>query len=265
MKPTRELLDDIFRERVLRARRTPPAEKFLDGFRLFDLGCRIALDGIRYDHPVADEQCVRDLLARRLGLDHASGGSPITTVEAVQKVIDALDTLGVGYMLVGSFSSSFYGIPRMTKDADFVIDLDALRVPEIARLLGTPFRLDPQMSFETVTMTTRHTLEIADPDFTTFQVEFFHLSDDPHDRERFRRRRRVSLLDRDVFLPTAEDVIVTKLRWIQEGQRSKDWDDIRGIIAVRGEGIDWAYVYHWCDQHGTRAVLEEIRRSTPPT
>lgn len=265
MKPTQELLNDIFRERVLRARRTPPAEKFLDGIRLFDLGCRIAMDGIRHDHPDADEQRVRELLARRLGLAHVPEGSPMTTVEAVQRVIDALETLGVGYMLVGSFSSSYYGIPRLTKDADFVIDLDAPRVPEIARLLGAQFRLDPQMSFETVTMTMRHVLEIADPNFTTFHVEFFHLSDDPYDGERFRRRQRVSLLDRAVFLPTAEDVIVTKLRWIQEGHRSKDWDDIQGVIAVRGVGIDWDYVYHWCDQHGTRAVLEEIRRSIPPT
>jgi hypothetical protein len=61
-----------------------------------------------------------------------------------------------------------------------------------------------------------------------------------------------------------EDVIITKLRWIQGGRRSKDWDDVRNVIAVQRDRIDWAYVYSWSDQHDTRAVLDEIRLSIPP-
>lgn len=185
----------------------------------------------------------------------------MTSEEATLEAIDALEKLGLAYMLVGSFSSSYYGIPRLTKDADFVIEISPQSVIGIARLLEPRFRLDPQMSFETVTMTTRHILEAVD---TKFKIELFYLSDDPHDQERFRRRRRVPLLDREVFLPSVEDVIITKLRWTQRSQHGKDWNDIRNVIAVQGDKIDWAYVHHWCDQHGTRAVLEEIRRSIPP-
>ena len=28
--------------------------------------------------------------------------------------------------------------------------------------------------------------------------------------------------------------------------------------------INWPYVYDWSAQHGTRALLDEIRRSIPP-
>ena len=97
-----------------------------------------------------------------------------------------------------------------------------------------------------------------------FAIELFHLSEDAHDQERFRRRRRVKLFNREVSLPTVEDVIITKLRWCLQGRRSKDWDDARNVIAVQGERIDWDYVYSWCDHHGTRAVLEDIRQSIPP-
>jgi len=65
-------------------------------------------------------------------------------------------------------------------------------------------------------------------------------------------------------LPTAEDVIITKLRWAVQGRRLKDHNDVRDVIAVQGEGIDWDYVHAWCDRHGTREVLDEIRRSIPP-
>jgi len=27
--------------------------------------------------------------------------------------------------------------------------------------------------------------------------------------------------------------------------------------------VDWEYVFRWCDRHGTRGLLDEIRRSIP--
>jgi hypothetical protein len=28
--------------------------------------------------------------------------------------------------------------------------------------------------------------------------------------------------------------------------------------------IAWGYVYKWCDEHGTRGLLDQIRASIPP-
>lgn len=95
-------------------------------------------------------------------------------------------------------------------------------------------------------------------------VVLFHLTDDPHDQERFRRRRKESLLDREVFLTTPDDVIVTKLRWAGLRNRSKDREDVRDVIAVQGDQLDWDYIHLWADRHGTRTLLDEIRRSIPP-
>lgn len=181
--------------------------------------------------------------------------------DAVQDVIDALNGLTVPYILVGSFSSNYYGIGRLTKDADFVVELGDHSILDIGRLLGSPFRVDPQMSFETVTMSRRY---VADVIGTPFKIEFFLLNQDPHNQERFRRRRQITLLDRRVWIPTAEDVIVTKLHWALLGNRSKDREDIRDVIAVQGDKIDWDYVHRWCEEHGTRALLDEIRASVPP-
>lgn len=68
MVPTKELIDDIFRERVLRARQESPEEKLLDGPRLFGMYCRIVADGIRNQFPDADEQRVQEILAQRIAL-----------------------------------------------------------------------------------------------------------------------------------------------------------------------------------------------------
>jgi hypothetical protein len=92
----------------------------------------------------------------------------------------------------------------------------------------------------------------------------FESSDDPHDRARLDRRSRVRLLDRTAYVATAEDMIITKLRWASRAKRSKDIDDVRNIIAVKETEIEWDYVRRWCTAHGTLALLDEIRASIPP-
>ncbi|MFQ5806650.1 MAG: hypothetical protein ACE5I3_09390 [Phycisphaerae bacterium] len=184
----------------------------------------------------------------------------MTSNEAVVAMVDALEAANVPYMLVGAHSCNVYGVPRATKDADFVVQMRPHALSDLCSRLSSRFRLDPQMSFETVTGTSRHLLHVKD---SPFRIELFCATDDPHDRERFARRRVMQVWNRDVYHPTAEDVIITKLRWSRQGKRTKDTDDVRNVIAVQGDRIDWDYVYRWCDQHGTRELLDEIRRSTP--
>jgi hypothetical protein len=69
----------------------------------------------------------------------------------------------------------------------------------------------------------------------------------------------VSAYERLIWLPTPEDVIIMKLRWA----RVRDKDDVRAVMGVQGDRLDWGYIEGWCDRHGTRALLEEIRRTVP--
>ncbi len=172
------------------------------------------------------------------------------------QVAEALSAAGVRYAVVGSFASNYYGIPRSTKDADFVIQLASGVNEEFGRLLGDDFQVDPQLSFETVTGTHRQYIRHRTK---RFKIELFILSQDPHDQERFARRREENLFGRKVWLLSPEDVVVSKLRWA----RSKDEDDIRNVLAVQGGKLDTGYIEKWCQRHGTLDLLEKIRRSVP--
>jgi hypothetical protein len=68
MQPTRKLIDELYREEVLRARAMPGEEKLLEGGRLFDRACRVMADGIRDQFPEADEERVQQILRERLDL-----------------------------------------------------------------------------------------------------------------------------------------------------------------------------------------------------
>ena len=124
----------------------------------------------------------------------------------------------------------------------------------MVRHLGSNFSFDPQISFERATGTTRNLLTLPG---TAFTIELFHLRD-RHDQERFRRRCEVTLFGHRAYLPTAEDVIVTKLRWYLHAGRDKDREDVRSVILVQGDRLDWDCIRRWCGQHGTTPLLEDI-------
>lgn len=185
----------------------------------------------------------------------------MTSDEAIIAVVDALEASGLPYMVVGSLSSNYYGVPRSTGDADFVIALAGRPITDILQRLGPEFQLEQQMSFETITATQRYKLHVSG---TQFEVELFLLGSEAHDQSRFNRRRRVAFYGRNAFVPSPEDVVVTKLRWSLQGSRWKDRDDVRNVLAVQAGNLDWDYMQRWCREHGTLDLLNEIGASLPP-
>jgi hypothetical protein len=183
----------------------------------------------------------------------------MTLQELVRRLVAALDAAAIDYVLVGSLSSNFYGVSRSTQDADVVVSCTTSRISELIKTLGQEFERDPQLAFETVTATSKTVLRVK---ATGFQIEVFFLSHDEHDQERFARRRQVSMFDCQANILSVEDVLVTKLRWLHLAGRSKDEGDIRGVLRLQRDRVDWPYVESWCDRHGTRELLERLRRES---
>lgn len=184
----------------------------------------------------------------------------VESVKLALPVIEALEAEDVPYMVVGGISSSYWGIPRATKDADIVIKVESsAKINALEARLAGKIKFDPQITFETITGNVRHILRCKG---SPFLVELFELSADPHNQQRFARRmvQFVSVLDRKVILPSAEDVIIQKLRW----GRSKDLDDARDVMAVQDEALDWSYIEDWCAKHGTLQRMKTVRDSIPP-
>ena len=177
--------------------------------------------------------------------------------EAVGVVLDVLNGLGLDYMVVGSFSSNRYGVPRATTDAVFVLNIVAADRERLFASLPESFKIDPQVGFEMVTGTWRQLIQVPKIPFT---IELFELSRDAHDQSRFERRRKLTLLSREAWLPSVEDVLVQKLRWCKGAKRSKDFDDAVAVLGVQGENtLDWPYIEKWCAEHGTLDVLAEAK------
>ncbi|MEI6674528.1 MAG: hypothetical protein WCO57_05065 [Verrucomicrobiota bacterium] len=180
--------------------------------------------------------------------------------ELASHVIEALEAESIPYMVVGALSSSVFGIPRATKDVDIVLQL-LTREPlhRLEARLAEVVVFDPQVTFETLTGSVRHILTAKTR--PPFIVELFELGSDPFVVERFSRRRAAwsAQIKRQIYLPTAEDVIVQKLRW----GRPKDLEDARDVLAVQTPAkLEMGYITRWSAIHQTygqlHAMLDEI-------
>lgn len=180
-----------------------------------------------------------------------------SSVQAVEKFTNFLNAMEVPYMLVGSFSSNYHGLPRSTKDADIVVQFSPSVWEQLSKNLPSGFTLDAQGSFEMVTATRK---EIILVEGSLFEIEIFHLSNDPFDQSRFARRMHVDLgRGTRSWVATAEDVIVQKIRWLKNANRSKDYDDVLNVLRRKGDRLDFTYIQDWCEEHGSTELLKKAR------
>jgi hypothetical protein len=178
----------------------------------------------------------------------------MTSEQAVGRLIELLEREGVGYLLVGAFSSNLYGVPRATNDADVVVQFESFNLVEFCARLGDDFVLDRQMLMEGFTGSVRNVINFKPTGFT---IEIFRLGNDPHHQERFARRRRLHVPECccEAWVAAPEDVVIQKLRWA----RRKDLDDVVNLLAVSGSTLDWGYLRGWTEKHGTTGLLDDLR------
>lgn len=65
---TKQLMDEIFIDKILRARRRSISEKILDGPKLFESSCAMMRNGIRSQHPDFNADQIEQELRRRLAI-----------------------------------------------------------------------------------------------------------------------------------------------------------------------------------------------------
>lgn len=165
-------------------------------------------------------------------------------------------------MVVGAVAAGAYGIPRSTRDVDFLVSIELPgALDSLMARLDASVQFDPQVAFDTITWGRRHVGHSRG--IPPFKVELFETFNDPFVDSEFGRRQEVfvPMLKRSTWLPTPEDVIVQKLRW----GRAKDLEDARDVLAVQGQdSLDMAYVERWCETHGTANRLREALAGIPP-
>ena len=174
------------------------------------------------------------------------------------RIVEALDGAGIPYMLTGSLASSLQGEPRATHDIDLVIDIAPGDVARVTRALSAPevYLDEDAVSDATLRRAMFNLIDSSSGD----KADFWLLTDDPFDRERFARRLRVEALGREVNVSAPEDTILMKLRWsAQAGGSEKQLGDALRVYELQAGSLDEGYLDQWAVRLDVAAALAAIR------
>jgi hypothetical protein len=173
------------------------------------------------------------------------------------RVVDVFGRSRTPYMLTGGLAVTYYGEPRTTHDIDVVILISPADITRIKGMLEPDFFVDE----ESIKAALREgSMFNAVHEETGFKVDFWMLKLDEYDRARFSRRVQVSVLGVTMSLPTAEDVIVSKLDWFKQSDVDKHFSDARGIVAIQKGSLDTAYIARWCEAKGLLDLWQKVER-----
>ena len=155
-------------------------------------------------------------------------------------LIQFFDTNKIPYMLSGSMAMSTYTGPRYTRDFDFVVHLKPSDAVIVADYFKEGYCCDKDAISEAIE--TKGMFNIIDHK-SNYKADFIILKDQAFRITEFERRQIVDFLDMKIYLVSPEDLLISKLVWIQELQSAVQADDIKLLTAM--DSLDWHYIHKW--------------------
>ena len=178
-------------------------------------------------------------------------------MDFLRQAVDALENLGVPYMVVGSYASSAYGEARFTQDIDIVAALEERHVPGFLAAFPEP---DCYLSAAAVreAIRTGFQFNVIHP-ASGNKIDFILPRADAWGQAQLARARPTRLLpDCEVMTAAPEDVILGKMWYYSMGGSDKHLRDIAGMLRVAGAGVDRADVEKWARQLGYFDIWQQI-------
>jgi len=177
--------------------------------------------------------------------------------DLLRYVIEALEKLGMPYMIVGSFASGIYGEPRLTQDIDIVIDAGPEEMGKLcAEFPGKDFYVSLEAALDAARR--RSQFNVLHPASGT-KVDFMVARRDPWGKSQVARRQSVRILpDREGYVARPEDIIISKMLYYKQGGSEKHLRDITGILKESSDEVDRAYVERWTEELGLKEIWGAI-------
>lgn len=169
-----------------------------------------------------------------------------------------LAAAGVPNMVVGSFASSFHGVPRSSQDLDLVIDPQAESLRRfLSDLPPEDYYADTDAALDALRR--RGQFNVIDM-ATAWKADLIVRKARPFSMEEMRRRVEGNMLGAQVFVASPEDTLISKLEWAQQGGGSQlQLRDVSGILQVRGDDLDIGYIERWVADLGLGELWRSIR------
>ncbi|MFN3315836.1 MAG: DUF6036 family nucleotidyltransferase [Raineya sp.] len=164
-------------------------------------------------------------------------------LDFLEKVTNKLDLVQLPYMLSGSLAMGFYAIQRTTRDVDLVIEMQENKVQHFVNLFKEGYYCFEPAVREAIK--TNSMFNVIDTS-TGFKIDFILRKNSIYDKNAFNRRVIIEfdeLTTKKFWVISIEDLIIAKIRWIQDLVSERQLEDIQNLLL--NPTVDRNYLKYW--------------------
>ncbi len=163
--------------------------------------------------------------------------------DLLRNIIQILEDLQIQYMLSGSLAFNLYAIPRATRDIDMVVELQEKSVKQFINAIKDDFYYhEPTIKGEIKRTGMFNIIHLK----SGFKVDFIVRTNHSFEIQKFKRRKQIEYFGTKIWVITLEDLILSKLMWIQQLESEIQKRDIESLLENRN--IDMDYVKYWSSE-----------------
>ena len=161
-------------------------------------------------------------------------------IEILKFACEHLERNKIEYMLSGSVAMTIYAVPRFTRDIDIIVNLKKEDIEKFISIFSERFYLNKKTIEQEVAK--KGMFNIIDNE-SCYKIDFIVKKENEFRDEEFRRKKYEKVFDFNAWMVSAEDLVISKLIWIQISQTEMQISDIRALL--RNSSMDRKYILEW--------------------
>ncbi|MDO9514358.1 MAG: hypothetical protein Q7J59_07125 [Elusimicrobiota bacterium] len=140
---------------------------------------------------------------------------------------------------------------------DILIDLKENQIEKLAGSFNSDWYADAEMVKDAIAKNMPFNF-IHTP--SALKIDFFPAGSGEYEKTQFLNKVEQEFDEkRTAFFSSAEDIIVKKLDFYMEGKSEKHIEDIKGMLSMQGEKLNFKYIDYWSEKKGSFDVWKKIR------
>ncbi|MBF0314775.1 MAG: hypothetical protein HQK52_15245 [Oligoflexia bacterium] len=174
--------------------------------------------------------------------------------------VDRLNSAQIHYVVTGSVAAIAYGEPRVTHDIDLVVDCDQAQVQKIVEAFPIEEFYCPPMETLIIEIKRKERghFNLIHLD-TGFKADIYLVGDQDFLVWALDNAQTIDFLNSKMKVAPVEYVIVKKLEYYREGRSQKHLSDIKNMLNISQEEIDFTKLQYFISQFGLESIFKKAQ------
>lgn len=164
-------------------------------------------------------------------------------LETLEWICNKLDSANIPYIITGGSAIGFWGHIRTTMDIDILIQIHDEQIDSFLRSIENDVYVDIEEAKKAILEKRMFNIILNK---TSFKIDLISLKEDIYEIEKFKRKIKINFQNKDIFVISPEDLIISKLLWSKSaGGSERQIKDCESIYRLNYENLNLDYMKKW--------------------